>query len=142
MSSYIPIEIRRQVIKRAGKCCEYCLLSEEDRLLGFEIDHIIAEKHDGKTVLENLALACPNCNRNKGSDIATIDRDTRQVTLLYNPRTQQWGEHFRLNGALIEGLSAEGRVTIRILQINEPSYLEERVGLIELGRYPCKVESE
>jgi Na+-translocating ferredoxin:NAD+ oxidoreductase RNF subunit RnfB len=140
MSSYIRPEIKRQVIKRAGSCCEYCRINQDDRLLTFEVDHIIAEKHEGETVLENLCLACTKCNRNKGSDIASIDRDTRQVTLLYNPRTQKWDEHFRLNEATIEALSAEGRVTIRILQLNEPTSLEERSGLIKVGRYPCQSE--
>jgi hypothetical protein len=142
MSSYVSAELRREVIKRADNCCEYCRLGQDDYFYSFEIDHIIAEKHEGETVLENLALACPNCNRNKGSDIASIDRDTRQVTLLYNPRTQNWDEHFRLNSATIEALTAEGRVTIRILQLNEATSLEERSGLIEVGRYPCKIDTE
>jgi 5-methylcytosine-specific restriction endonuclease McrA len=84
----ISTELRRAVIERAGNCCEYCRLSQEDNTFSFQIDHVIAEKHEGETVLENLSLSCPNCNGFKGSDIGSIDRETGQLTALYNPRTQ------------------------------------------------------
>ena len=37
--------------------CEYCRLPESASILPFEIEHIIAEKHGGQTVFENLAFA-------------------------------------------------------------------------------------
>lgn len=43
--SYVNAALRRSVIERAENCCEYCLVSREDRQLPYEIDHIIAEKH-------------------------------------------------------------------------------------------------
>lgn len=46
------------VWRRAHSCCEYCQLSQQQSLLQFEIDHIIAKKHGGKTIATNLALAC------------------------------------------------------------------------------------
>lgn len=60
--TYISAELRRQVIDRAGGCCEYCLMNTKDRLLPFEIDHIISEKHGGLTDSDNLCLACYRCN--------------------------------------------------------------------------------
>jgi hypothetical protein len=39
-----------------------------------EIDHVIATKHGGTTDTENLVYACAQCNRLKGSDIATLIR--------------------------------------------------------------------
>jgi hypothetical protein len=92
--TYISAELRQQVIVRAGNCCEYCLLSQDDNTFSFQIDHVIAEKHEGETVLENLSLSCPNCNRFKGSDIGSIDSETGQLTPLYNPRTQAWDDHY------------------------------------------------
>jgi hypothetical protein len=131
-------ELRQQVITRAGNCCEYCRLSQEDSTFAFQVDHIIAEKHEGETVLDNLALSCPNCNRFKGSDIGSIDRENGQLTALYHPRTQAWEDHFRLDGPLIVPLTPEGRVTVRLLRLNRPEQLDERRGLITLGRYPCR----
>ena len=59
------------------------------------------------------------------------------LSLLFNPRTQRWDEHFRLIGAMIEPLTSEGRVTVRILQMNRPEAIAERELFIKLGTYPC-----
>lgn len=53
--TYISTELRRLVIERAGARCEYCRLAEYVSFYSHEIDHIIAEKHDGLTVADNLA---------------------------------------------------------------------------------------
>ena len=67
----ILASLRREVRERAGERCEYCLLAEFQAFLPHEPDHLIALKHGGKTSPENLALACFDCNRFKGSDIAS-----------------------------------------------------------------------
>ena len=59
--------------RRAGDRCEYCLIPQFAFPLPFQVDHILAEKHGGVTVEENLALACPHCNRFKGPNIAGVD---------------------------------------------------------------------
>lgn len=41
----LPAAVRRQVHERAGGCCEYCLLAEEDAFFPHEADHT----HCGKT---------------------------------------------------------------------------------------------
>ena len=135
--TYIPEALRRQVIERASECCEYCLLPQAVSLYTHEVDHIIAEKHRGETVLENLCLACLECNRAKGSDFGSFDPETGEITLLYNPRQQSWNEHFRLDGARIVPLSAEGRVTAFVLKLNDEIRVRARQGLLEAGKYPC-----
>jgi 5-methylcytosine-specific restriction endonuclease McrA len=70
--SYISVLLRRLVTERARDQCEYCLFPQAASLFAFEMEHIIAEKHDGTTNAENLALACPCCNRFKGSDLGSI----------------------------------------------------------------------
>jgi hypothetical protein len=137
---YIPAELRRLVIARAGNCCEYCRLSQDDSPFTFHYEHVVAEKHGGETTAENLCLSCPECNTYKGSDIASFDRETETpiLTLLFNPRTQLWDEHFRLNGALIKPLTPEGRVTVSLLRMNRPEASAERQIFIQLGSYPCK----
>jgi len=105
-------------------------------IYSFEADHIIAEKHRGKTTLENLAWACVICNRNKGPDISSIDPLHDTVVALFNPRKHQWKRHFRLNGPRIEPLTASGRATEFLLQFNIPERIEQRLALISNGRYP------
>ena len=137
--TYISAELRRQVIDRAGGCCEYCLMNTKDRLLPFEIDHIISEKHGGLTDSENLCLACYRCNGFKGSDIASADPETGEATFLFHPRRQRWETHFQLNDATIEPLTPEGRVTVLIIRLNLPVQIAQRIALIEKGHYHCKL---
>ena len=124
------------VRERAGERCEYCLYPQEASFLAFEVEHIIAEKHGGATTENNLALACPYCNRFKGTDLGSLDPESGQLTPLFNPRTQQWTEYFRLDGAWIVPLTPEGRVTVAILQLNHPDRILERQRLIQVEEYP------
>jgi hypothetical protein len=135
--TYIPEALRRQVIERAGGLCEYCLLHQQVSLYAHEVDHIIPEKHRGKTLLDNLCLACLECNRAKGSDFASFDPETGEITMLYNPRRQAWDEHFRLDGARIVPLSPEGRVTVFVLKFNDEVRVRARQALLEVGKYPA-----
>lgn len=136
--TYIPAELRRLVIERAGGCCEYCRMQVTDRLLPFEIDHIVAQKHGGETEADNLCLACYRCNGFKGSDIASADPEDGQATFLFHPRRQRWEDHFRLDGAVIVPLTPEGRVTVFLLRLNMPVQIAQRETLIKAGRYPCE----
>jgi len=135
--SYIPVQLRRGVIQRAGDCCEYCRLSQTDNFFTFHVDHSISEKHSGATKSDNLCLSCPSCNIAKGSDIAGADPKTGQAVFLYHPRTQIWQEHFELNEGEIIGKTPEGRLTVQLLQFNLIERIAERQGLADLGRYPC-----
>ena len=137
MSSHVSAEIRHIVVERANGRCEYCLLHQRDAaLFDHEIDHIIAEKHRGQTTDDNLALACFECNRYKGSDIASIDPQTNELTALFNPRQQIWTDHFVLEDARIVPLTAIGRVTVMLLRLNAEPRIRRREGLMALGRYP------
>jgi hypothetical protein len=134
--TYIPEALRRTVIDRANRCCKYCLIPQESKLFTFEVDHIIAEKHRGATREDNLCLSCLDCNRYKGSDFASFDPNTGEIALLFNPRRDQWTDHLRLDGAVIQPLTPVGRVTVFLLQINDPTRVAERAALIEAERYP------
>jgi 5-methylcytosine-specific restriction endonuclease McrA len=82
----IPIHLRIAVLSRDNYICQYCgkkgkpsnhykpkaiEIDEFGRIISFEIDHIIPEFKGGKTVLNNLILACRKCNRSKGDRDAT-----------------------------------------------------------------------
>lgn len=135
--SYISADLRRLVAERAGDGCKYCRLHQQEVYFPFEVDHIISEKHEGETVSENLCFSCPDCNSFKGSDIAAIDRETGQVSLLYHPRTQQWTDHFRLEGGFIAPLTPIGRVTVFMLKLNLADRVIQREMLAQIGHYPC-----
>ena len=130
--------LRREVRERANGCCEYCLLPEERAFFPHEPDHIIAAKHGGQSTAQNLALACFDCNRFKGSDIASIDPVSGELTPLFSPRTQEWREHFIVVDGNIKPLTASGRVTELVLKLNLPSRIEVRDILTRIGRYPGK----
>jgi len=130
--------LTRRIWRRASSCCEYCQIPYEYDDSPFEIDHIIARKHQGLTTAANLALSCFWCNSCKGSNIAGRDRKTRKLTPLFNPRRHSWSRHFRWQGASLLGRTAIGRVTIAILRINDPLRVELRQNLIEEGVFPTK----
>jgi len=128
--------LRREVRERAGKRCEYCLLAESQAFFPHEPDHLIALKHGGKTTSANLALACFDCNRFKGSDIASIDAESGELVPLFNPRKDAWSEHFSLQRGVINPHTAVGRVTVELLQLNLSDRVEIRRRLTAIGEYP------
>jgi hypothetical protein len=131
-ATHIPIALRRAVRERAGEICEYCLIPESITWALHTVDHIIAEKHGGATLSENLAIACALCNSRKGSDLASIDEMTGAIAPLFHPRRERWTDHCRLVRGRIEPLSATGRATVRLLRLNEPQRVEERERLVEI----------
>lgn len=128
--------LRDLVWRRARECCEYCLMPVELDDARLEIDHIIAEKHRGSTSPENLALACFQCNSYKGPNIAGIDPETGATISLFHPRLQKWRDHFRYDGAILTGLTAEGRTTVIVLEINLSLRIAHREALLEEGVFP------
>lgn len=137
-TGYIGADLRRLVALRAEHLCEYCLIHEENTFYGCEVDHIISEKHDGPTHEGNLAYACLFCNRNKGSDIASLEPGTDRLVRLFDPRRDRWAQHFALeeDGITIVPRSPIGEATARLLGFNHGDRLVERVALREVGRYP------
>jgi hypothetical protein len=136
MTAKISEKMRQVVAKRANFKCEYCLIPEIFLATTFHIDHIRSQKHNGKTILDNLAYACPHCNQNKGSDIATFVDQTEQITRFYNPRKDIWHTHFYINQGQILSLSPIGQATIDILGFNQIERMILRIQLIEIGFYP------
>jgi hypothetical protein len=128
--------LARLVWRRAKGCCEYCRMPQAADDAPFEIDHIIARKHDGPTIASNLCLSCYYCNSFKGSDIGGRDPRMRKLTPLFNPRRHKWSRHFRWEGAYLIGRTPIGRVTVALLHINDDYRVEFREGLIGEGVFP------
>lgn len=134
--SYINLETRRLVVERAGNICEYCLISAVDRSSGCQVDHIISVKHGGTSTEDNLCYACVFCNLQKGTDLGSINWRNGELVRFFNPRRDFWGDHFRLDEAVIQPLTDIGEVTARILDFNNDDRIQERIFLIEVGKYP------
>ncbi len=128
--------LTRLVWKRANGTCEYCRMLQAADDAAFEIDHIVSEKQIGPTIASNLCLSCFYCNSFKGSDISSLDRVTRKLTPLFNPRRHKWTTHFRWQGATLIGRTPIGRVTVALLHINDDYRVELRESLIEEGVFP------
>jgi 5-methylcytosine-specific restriction endonuclease McrA len=119
-------QTRRTVRERAGDRCEYCgLRQNQSPLATLHVEHIIPRKHGGTDSLENLALACIDCNLHKGPNLAGYDPATGRLTPLFHPRRDLWSEHFARQEFLIVGKTASGRTTVAVLDLNS----EERIQL-------------
>lgn len=90
--------------------------------------------HGGDSELHNLAWACVDCNVHKGTNIASYDHITGEMTPLFNPRIYQWKDHFALTNAEIIGITTIGRITVRLLDVNSPHQIQARRIVLDLER--------
>lgn len=120
--------VRAMVRDRAGNQCEYCQRAQETSpLIRLQIEHIIPIKHGGGDEDSNLGLACAECNLKKSSDLAGFDPATNELTPLFHPRRNLWSDHFAWQNLRIIGLTAIGRTTVRVLDLNNPARLQVRM---------------
>ena len=91
MSEHSWEATKQYVHERAQECCEYCRTCEANIGQTMHVEHIDPNGNDDP---ENLCLACPNCNFSKAVAVTAIDALTGETVSLYNPRHQQWSEHF------------------------------------------------
>ena len=125
---------RREVRIRARNRCEYCRLRQEQAPFPrFHVEHIRPIKHGGSDALDNLCLACGQCNLHKSSNLTGIDPATDEITPLFHPRTDIWATHFAPDGAALAGLTPKGRTTVRVLNMNDTDRIQFRLELLELG---------
>jgi hypothetical protein len=128
--------LEQLVWSRAKFCCEYCRFPFEFADAPFQIDHIIALKHEGLTIAANLALSRYYCNSYKGSNIAGIDPKTGKLVRLFHPRRDRWKKHFVWNGGILAGRTGVARATVAVLWMNHPTLIQTREILIEGGLFP------
>jgi hypothetical protein len=131
-------EKRAFVQRRAAHCCEYCRFPAAHLKPPMHFDHVKARQHGGLDEIENLALSCSRCNQAKGPNIATIDPDGDGVSMvpLFNPRNDDWNDHFELLDGVMVGKSAIGRATVFLLNMNKPVRIAMRRELIRQGAWP------
>jgi hypothetical protein len=125
MSRFSP-SLRVFVAFRAHNSCEYCKISEEASFIPFKIDHIISLKHGGKNLRINLVWSCFSCNNNKGSDVGTILLPNKNFIRFFNPREDNWEEHFKMKDGQIMLLTEIAESTDKILKLNDIDRIMER----------------
>lgn len=105
-----------------------------------ENEHIIPQAAGGTDLEENLWLACRNCNGFKHSKISSLDPLTNAETDIFNPRKQNWDEHFEFDSAQIRilGKTACGRATVIALRLNSEQAVKVRTLWVSVGWYPPK----
>lgn len=136
MSAYISRTTRKLVMSRASHRCEYCRVLEYLSSFDYHIDHIIGIQHGGSNSLNNLAYVCSTCNWKKGPNISTILHLHGPLIPLFNPRTQDWFEHFEVKKGILEAKTTIAKATIKLLELNQDNKIEERFEMMLAGFYP------
>jgi hypothetical protein len=123
----VPLSFERRVRLRAGQRCEYCRMPQAGQEATFHIDHVKPRRDGGPTILENLALACVSCSLRKGARTQGRDPLTGDTASVFNPRTDDWDDHFTLTeDFLIVGRTPAGRTSVEMLRMNRPAAVEIR----------------
>lgn len=131
--------IQEGVCARAGNRCEFCRIAQDCQVATFSVDHVMPVALGGSSSDENLCLACPRCNANKWTHVSAYDSETGEIVPLFNPRSDAWSEHFRWNPfdiTIIEGLTAQGRATAALLDLNALRCVTIRKWLAVVGKHP------
>jgi hypothetical protein len=127
--------LRAFVRDRAGGRCEYCRLHEDDNdFLTFHVEHVVAKQHGGTDDPEHLCFACPECNWAKGPNLSGLHEG--KIYPLFNPRKQNWHRHFDWEKTTLVGRTNCGKVTVQVLNINDPACIMLREFLLFEGRFP------
>ena len=137
MRTWIPAALASLVRLRAGEVCEYCRLPQSSQEATFHVDHIRPLAVGGSTTPFNLALACVTCSLRKAARTQAQDPRTRRLVRLFNPRRDDWQDHFRWSPTWrLLGRSAIGRATIVALGMNRPAVIAIRRVLADMGSFP------
>ncbi len=139
--THIPDDIAQRVREDAQYRCGYCLSPHHLVMARLEIEHIIPRSRGGSDDISNLWLACPICNGHKSNKVSGIDPETGDLVPLFNPRIQNWFDHFRWSedGLRIIGLTPTGRATVVVLHLSDdPDALLVRSHWVTAGWHPPK----
>lgn len=119
-------DIERRVRQRAAGRCEYCRMAQSLQGATFHVEHIIPRSRDGASHIDNLAWACPSCNLHKSNRVEVTSVDSGGMVHLFNPRKDDWHDHFRWDGYQMTGITPIGRATIEALFLNHDRRIKIR----------------
>lgn len=84
----------------------------------------------------NLALACPSCNLHKGYSISVKSSVNGDVIQLFNPRLDDWNNHFEWDDYTLVPKSEIGRVTTQAFDLNHERRIRIRRAEQLFGLFP------
>jgi hypothetical protein len=67
--------------------------------------------------------------------LASRDSQSGAIVELFHPRRHVWHEHFAVRGARIVGTTQTGRVTVRLLDMNDSRRVRLRRELLRQNRF-------
>lgn len=109
--------------------CVYCLQREtwaRDGHKIFSVDHVVPQSDPDRggalsKEYTNLVLACCLCNTWRG-DADAID-----------PTREAMADHLVVTrGGLVEGKTADGKYLVRLLKLNSPAHVRERLRVLRI----------
>jgi hypothetical protein len=134
----IPEKTKKRVREAAKNRCGYCLSLQRLIPIIFQIDHILPVIEGGTDEEDNLWLLCGACNNAKSDKTSSFDEETKTFVPLFNPRTQDWNQHFEWSsdGLYIIGKTAVGRATVTELKLNAALQIIARQNWVTAGWHP------
>ncbi len=131
-------ELKSKIRREARNRCGYCLTPQEIVSMPLEIEHLRPIADGGTDGAKNLWLACRNCNGFKHAKTRAVDPQTNEEIPLFNPRTQNWNEHFGFSDDKTEiiGKTACGRATVIALRLNFELAVSARKLWVNVGWFP------
>lgn len=138
--SRISAKLEAKIRLSAKNRCGYRLLPQDILIGKLEMEHLLPLAEGGTDEEVNLWLACRDCNSYKSSKVYVFDAQTNRKVKLFNPRTQNWKRHFKLNenNTKIIGKTTCGRATMAALRMNEDQAVKARILWVAAGWYPPK----
>ena len=71
----------------------------------------------------------------KGTNSSAVDPESDAVVRLFHPRQDRWDEHFVFVSQRVIGLTATGRASVWLLQMNAPDRINLRAMLAAAGEH-------
>lgn len=144
----IPIskQTERRIREDAHQRCGFCQCQQEYSFYRLTIEHIIPRSNfapnDPQMHAEsNLWLSCQTCNSHKSSKTHATDPVSGEQVSLFNPRTQDWNDHFQWSedGVSVVGTTPIGRATVTALKLDsDPTAIRARTHWVRVGWHPPK----
>lgn len=132
----MAINLQQQVSSRGGNRCEYCRMHQSLQGATFHIEHVVPRSSGGSDDLGNLAWACPSCNLHKaGRTVVNVPGESEPIPL-FNPRMDQWAEHFKWDDYSVIWKTDVGHATIIALGLNHERRLKIRQAEQLFGLFP------
>lgn len=118
--------------------CGYCRAPQRALPYRLEIEHLLPSSLGGGDERDNLWLSCHKCNKLRSNRVSGTDPLTQQEVPLFNPRQNNWHEHFAWEGGgqYVVGRTAIGRATVNALRLNDSYHQSARWVWILAGIYP------